>query len=1129
MIRKLFLTGALLFSALSMYAQSTFSTRVQQSTDDAEEEAISGAMYLTSSDLELVFDSFVNDDQLIGMRFSGVQVPAGAKIVNAYLQFTVDELKANDPCNLKVFVENDQNPATYSSVSGSISGRTYVNDSVLWSPSTWVSVGDNGAAQRTPNLAPLVDSIVNGSNWTSGNAMAFMIAGTGTRTAESYDGSSADAPELVIQYTQSQTVQAGFPVTASNDDAEEEDGNGTMYNSSSDLELVFDSFVNDDQFIGMRFSNVSIPAGKKIKQAYIQFTVDELKSNDPSNLQIFAEDAANPASYSTVAFDISGRSYFNDSVSWNPASWSTVGNASSAQRTTDISRLVDSIRINGGWQNGDAMAFMIKGTGTRTAESYDGSAADAPQLVIEYEDQNYLLQVLHASDLEGGADAIDDAPAFAAIVDKLEDEFANSLTISSGDNYIPGPFYNASDEDPIEDSLRDILSDFYGVNLNALGTEKGRIDISLMNVIGFNASCIGNHEFDNGEGGFADVALASGNSSNLSWMGTQFPYLSSNLNFSSSFLNSSFIDAVKEDSTFITDLNNPGSARNTPKIAPATVIERGGEKIGVVGATTQRFEIITSSGNVTVKGNPGGNDINLLAGQIQPYIDSLTNMGVNKIIVVTHLQQFALEQQLVGLLDDVDIILAGGSDNILSDANDVLRPGDVSKGNYPFKTVNAQGDSALIVSTDGQYSYVGRLVVAFDGNGKLLPSTVSEKTSGIYATIPSVISNLYGGVNPFAVGTRGYFARRLTNAIKDIVVAKDGNTFGKTEVFLEGRRSEVRTQETNMGNLSADANLWMARQFDPTVAVSLKNGGGIRAEIGFIDQISGTLLPPQPNPIANKDSLEVSQLDIENTLRFNNGLTVVETTPGGLQALLNHGIANWDGVNTEGRMPQVGGIRFSFNPTAAAGSRIVNVALVDSLGFVKDSVVLNGSVHGDPTRTIKMVSLNFLVDNDGDGYPFSTETSNTVALDSSNVPVAGNADFTEVGSEQDALAEYLSTLHSVNPYGEAEKAPNLDLRIQALSLRSDSVFVVNNIGLTENNANVNLQIFPNPTAGLVNIQASSVIEKVEIINSVGTRVGSATGNGLQARISLAHLSGGYYLVKVTTKEGVQTSAIILRR
>ena len=61
--------------------------RVSVSTDDAEEGA-SGSMLLTSSDLELVYDY---GDQTVGMRFNGVDIPQGATILNATVQFQVDE------------------------------------------------------------------------------------------------------------------------------------------------------------------------------------------------------------------------------------------------------------------------------------------------------------------------------------------------------------------------------------------------------------------------------------------------------------------------------------------------------------------------------------------------------------------------------------------------------------------------------------------------------------------------------------------------------------------------------------------------------------------------------------------------------------------------------------------------------------------------------------------------------------------------------------------------------------------------------------------------------------------------------------------------------------------------------
>ncbi len=918
-------------------------------------------------------------------------------------------------------------------------------------------------------------------------------------------------------------------IATGNDDAEEALSSGTMYLTSSDLELVYDSFVSDDQIIGLRFNGISLPANATVVNAYLQFEVDELKAVNPCSLNIFVEDHINPATYSTIGFDISSRNYINDSVAWNPATWLAVDDQGPAQRSANIKSLVDSILNKSGWVNGNSMAFMIKGTGTRTAEAYDGEPNNAPQLIIEYTlPGQFLLQVLHASDLEGGVDAIEDAPAFAAIMDKLGNEYPNSLSISSGDNYIPGPFFNASSEAPVRDSLRVILSDFYGTPLNNLSTARGRVDISIMNVIGFNASVIGNHEFDMGEGALADIIFGSGNASALSWMGAQFPYLSANLDFSNSFLNGNRTSNVLEATSFIVDVNNPSSANSTPKIAPATIITLNGEKIGVVGASTQLLSQITSAGNVSVVGSPSMNDMPQLAAVLQPYIDSLTTRGVNKIIVATHLQQFSLEQALAGLLNNVDIILAGGSDFLLADNNDVLRPGDAAAGIYPFQTLNAQNDTVLIVSTDGEYSYVGRLVVAFDANGKLLPSSLSQRVSGAYASIPSVVNSLYGSNDPYAMGTKAYFVERLVNSVKDIVVAKDGNVFGKSAVFLEGRRPFIRTEETNMGNITADANLWLARQYDPSVAVSLKNGGGIRAEIGFIDQLNSQLLPPQPNPVANKDSLEVSQLDIENTLRFNNALKVVETTAGGLKDLLEHGISNWNGTSTNGQMPQVGGLKFSFDPSLAAGNRIQSMALVDSNGNPIDSIVVNGLVFGNPNRSLKMVSLNFLIDNDGDGYPFSTLTSNGVNLDSSTVNINGGASFAAVGTEQDALAEYLLAKFSSNPFAEAEVDPSLDERIQILSLRNDSVFR-STIGLNQYQANAEVSIYPIPSMGKLTIECKQAKPtKIEVLSLNGQVLKTYEANDQKITLDLSSLKTGLYIVKVETNIGSNLTKFMLK-
>jgi hypothetical protein len=71
---------------------------------------------------------------------------------------------------------------------------------VGWSPPDWVQ-GQQGPGQQTPNLATVIDSVVNGGGWQSGNALLILISGSGDRVAESFDGDAAAAPLLHVEYT----------------------------------------------------------------------------------------------------------------------------------------------------------------------------------------------------------------------------------------------------------------------------------------------------------------------------------------------------------------------------------------------------------------------------------------------------------------------------------------------------------------------------------------------------------------------------------------------------------------------------------------------------------------------------------------------------------------------------------------------------------------------------------------------------------------------------------------------------------------------------------------------------------------------------------------------------------------
>lgn len=694
-----------------------------------------------------------------------------------------------------------------------------------------------------------------------------------------------------------------------------------------------------------------------------------------------------------------------------------------------------------------------------TAERASDHDPVLTRLTIPEAPDTFTLQLLHASDLEGGVEAIEDAPNFAAIAEAFEAEYAdNTLILSAGDNFLSGPFFSASNDQTV---FRDggVFNEFYNAHFgvsdyDGLREAGGRVDISIMNAIGFDASAVGNHEFDLGSDAFEQIIEEDFRSpdgpAGDRWVGAQFPYLSANLDFTGDGdLADLFTPNILPNTAFQTGpAQSAAGDANVPKIAPATLVDVGGETIGVVGATTQLLQSISSPSGTTVVG-PQANDMAALAEILQPVIDQIVDGGVNKIVLVSHLQQFALEQELAGLLSGVDVIVAGGSDTIVADPTDRLRTGDTADVTpYPFETTDADGNPVAIVSTDGQYSYVGRLVVEFDENGDIIPESIDEEESGAFATDDQGVAEAFGideadiDAIAFADGTEAKLVQDLVEAARGVVEAKDGNVFGETAVYLDGSRESVRTEETNFGNLSADANLSEAQKFDPTVVLSLKNGGGIRAPIGEIDA-DGELLPPQANDFKNEG--EISQLDIENALKFNNGLTLITLSAEQLLEVVEHSVAATAPGATPGQFAQVGGFAFSFDATQPAGARVQSISLIDEDGNPTDPIVLGGEAI-DPTQSFRMVTLDFLAGG-GDGYPFADfaaadpDFADVVQL-GDVLTEDGVATFANPGSEQDALAEFLSEEHGIDagtPFSEAEMDPANDARIQNLGVRDDSL------------------------------------------------------------------------------------------
>ena len=404
-----------------------------------------------------------------------------------------------------------------------------------------------------------------------------------------------------------------------------------------------------------------------------------------------------------------------------------------------------------------------------------------------------------------------------------------------------------------------------------------------------------------------------------------------------------------------------------------------------------------------------------------------------KVIILTgHLQRISIDEALAPLLHGVDIIISGGSNTLLADATDRLRDGDTAAGVYPILTTSAAEEPVAIVSTDGDYKYVGRLVLDFDEAGVLIPDSIDPEVSGVFATDEVGVTDT-GKVDPAPQVVA------ITEAVRNVVITKDGNIFGSTSVYLEGRRGAVRAEETNLGNLTADANLDAARRVDPTVVASLKNGGGIRASIGVTVGVGE--LPPPGNALVGKAEGEISQLDIENTIRFNNGLSLLTLTAAQLLEVVEHAIAEAQpGVNT-GQFPQVGGLAFSYDVSQPAGARVRSLVITDSNGNPTDVVAQNGGVVGDEGRTFRIVTLDFLADG-GDDYPYPNyPDTNRVDLPDvmTEEQSGGQADFVAPGREQDAFAEYLAANFSETPYSIPDVGAESDERIQNLALRADSL------------------------------------------------------------------------------------------
>ncbi|MGH1367053.1 MAG: bifunctional metallophosphatase/5'-nucleotidase [Maritimibacter sp.] len=321
---------------------------------------------------------------------------------------------------------------------------------------------------------------------------------------------------------------------------------------------------------------------------------------------------------------------------------------------------------------------------------------------------------------------------------------------------------------------------------------KGKLAAEMMNKMGYDAMTVGNHEFDDGPEvlrGFMDAV--------------DFPVLMSNADVS-------------------------GEALLADKLAKSTVIERGGEKLGLIGLTPVNTDELSSPGPNVIFTDP--------VDAVQGEVDKLTDAGVNKIIVLSH-AGYNVDQEVAAQTTGVDVIVGGHTNTLLGSMEDAAGP-------YPTVVNGTQ-----ILSAYAYGKFLGELNVTFDDDG-----VVTEAVGQPILLDGEVVEEA-------ATKARIAEAAVPLDEIRNKVVAE-------TAAAIDGARETCRMSECSMGNLVTEAML--DRVKDQGVTIAITNGGGLRASI---------------------DAGEVTMGEVLTVLPFQNTLSTFEVTGDVILAALENGVS----------------------------------------------------------------------------------------------------------------------------------------------------------------------------------------------------------------------------------------------
>jgi 5'-nucleotidase len=547
-------------------------------------------------------------------------------------------------------------------------------------------------------------------------------------------------------------------------------------------------------------------------------------------------------------------------------------------------------------------------------------AAGAQPVPAPISADTFTLTILHNNDGESKLvpDPVDSSPSgvlnsadgfpgvarFVTLMKTMQAQVHDGvglLTVSAGDNFL------ASQE--------------LGVSLAGGGPLYDSIALRGL----YDAITLGNHDFDLGP----EVTARF-----IKGFNETVPFLSANADFSGEPALQALVDSGA--------------------LGASAIVTTAGQQVGVIGAVTPMLPNISSPRNVVIS------DVGTA---VMDEIEALTAQGVNKIVLVSHLQDVDEERALVGGLTGVDVVVAGGGDELLEGGDSCL-PDLEPVGPYPLLVRDAAGVEVPVVTAPGGYRCIGQLTVNFDADGNV--TSAFGKSVGVDLGIepdPKIQAEV---VEPLAAA----------------VAEADARAVGTSEVDLDGRKPQVRTGATNLGNLLADALRAAAatrtgRFGTPSPDVGIQNGGGIRN-----DSVIAA------GRITTGDTWDIAP--------FRNFVVVGEVSREAFLVLLEQAVDRIPGAG--GQFPQVSGFTVRYDPSAPAretdragdcsltgnpGSRIRDVTLDDGTAIMRDGTV----VPGEP---VVVATIDFLA-NGGDCYPLT------------------GAKFTSLGvTYQRALADYIT-------------------------------------------------------------------------------------------------------------------------